>query len=188
MDADDYDKLTGRQKQCLRMVAAGKRSKTIGAALGISHLTVNQHIEAAKARLGAATREQAAELLIAHEQAAQRGGEAHDAYPERLSSYLPSLGGGGFSDRIGASPTPDDALSSTPVDVMMEDQVAYRAAGLGIEDLLRLPLRTKERPRNDLSLLQTLFAVVALILFLAMGGVAVAAIVDTMTKIRIHLR
>ena len=174
MDADDFDKLTGRQKQCLRLVAAGKRSKTIGAALGISHLTVNQHIEAAKARLGASTREEAAGLLIAHEQ---------NGHPERLTSYPPGLGGDAISDRIGASPTPDDALTSNLVDVVMEEQVAYRAAGLGIEDLLRLPLRTTERPRNDLSPLQTLFAVAALIVLLAFGGIAVAAIVETMTKI-----
>ena len=67
MDRDAFDKLTERQKQCLRLVAAGKRSKTIGAALGISHLTVNQHIEAATARLGASGREDAAERLIRHE-------------------------------------------------------------------------------------------------------------------------
>ncbi|MBV9842106.1 MAG: helix-turn-helix transcriptional regulator [Sphingomonadaceae bacterium] len=173
MDLDAYGKLTERQKQCLRMVAAGKRSKTIGAALGISHLTVNQHVEAAKARIGAATREEAAQILIAHEQT---------THTDQITSYPPSLGDTLFFDRIGASPTPDDALPTRPADVMMEEQAAYRAAGLGVEELLRLPLRTRERPRNDLSTLQTLFAVAALILLLAIGGIAVAAIVETITR------
>jgi DNA-binding CsgD family transcriptional regulator len=179
MDRDAFEKLTERQKQCLRMVAAGKRSKTIGAALGISHLTVNQHIEAAKARLGAVTREQAAELLITHER---------QGHPERLTSEPGALAGAGFFDRIGVSPTPDDASPQTVLDVVMEEQAVYRATAFHVDDLLRLPLRTAERPRNDLSTLDTLFAIMKLIILLAVGAIAVAAIVETMTKIGTNLR
>ena len=178
MERDAFDKLTERQKQCLRLVAAGKRSKTIGVALGISHLTVNQHIEAAKARLGASSREDAAQLLIAHER---------NGYPERFTSVPASLADDDLSSRIRASAIADDALPPRSLDVVREEQTPYRAAGFGVDDLLRLPLRTPERPRNDLSPLDTIFAVVKLIVLLAVGAIAVAAIVDTMTKIHANL-
>jgi len=65
-------KLTERQKQCLRMLASGKRSKTIGATLGLSSWTVEQLMEKARLRLGVATRSQAAKILLAFERGAPR--------------------------------------------------------------------------------------------------------------------
>lgn len=178
MDRDAFDKLTERQKQCLRLVAAGKRSKTIGAALGISHLTVNQHIEAAKARLGSSSREDAAELLIRYER---------EGYPEGFTNVPPIIADTGFPSKIMASAIADDAPLPRSFDVVREEQAPYRVTGFGVDDLLRLPLRTPERPRNDLTAFDTIFAIAKLIILIAVGTVAVAAIVDTMTKIHANL-
>lgn len=54
------DQLTGRERDCLALVATGRSSKEIAAALGISHHTVDLHLKRAMRTLGAATRRDAA--------------------------------------------------------------------------------------------------------------------------------
>ena len=174
MDGNAFDRLTERQKQCLRLVASGKRSKTIGALIGISHLTVNQHVEAAKAKLGAPSRESAAAMLVAYEQG---------LYPEQLTSDPAGLAGPYHSANIGAPPTSKETSPSWRApEFVREEQAPYRATAFATDDLLRLPLRTAERPRNDLSRLDTLVAIVKLVLLLAIGGGAAASIVETVTQ------
>lgn len=51
--------LTGRQRECLQWVRAGKTDWEIGQILGISQRTVVEHLELARRRLGVATRTQA---------------------------------------------------------------------------------------------------------------------------------
>ena len=51
--------LTARESECLRWAAAGKSDWDIGEILGISHKTVNFHVENAKRKLDVATRVQA---------------------------------------------------------------------------------------------------------------------------------
>jgi DNA-binding CsgD family transcriptional regulator len=72
-----FNRLTGRQKQCLRLVASPATSKQIARELGISSHTVDEHVREAMATLGAADRMEAARLLLAHE-----GGRT----PQTLSS------------------------------------------------------------------------------------------------------
>lgn len=55
--------LTAREIEILSMVASGDTSPTIAAQLHISRTTVNTHIEAARLKLGAATRTQAAAMV-----------------------------------------------------------------------------------------------------------------------------
>jgi LuxR family quorum sensing-dependent transcriptional regulator len=52
-------KLTRRQAECLQWIAAGKTSTEIAAILGLSEHTVNEHLEAARNRLGVRTTTQA---------------------------------------------------------------------------------------------------------------------------------
>lgn len=59
-DVVDSVKLTPRERECLRWVAAGKSDWDIGELLSISQHTVNFHIENAKRKLNVATRVQAA--------------------------------------------------------------------------------------------------------------------------------
>jgi LuxR family transcriptional regulator of spore coat protein len=45
-------KVTPRETEIIRWMAAGKTAAEIGTILGISHITVNTHISNAKARFG----------------------------------------------------------------------------------------------------------------------------------------
>jgi DNA-binding CsgD family transcriptional regulator len=64
---EQIDRLTSRQRDCLRLVMQHCPSKEIARALAISPNTVDQHIRAAMTILGAPNRVSAARLLAAHE-------------------------------------------------------------------------------------------------------------------------
>jgi DNA-binding CsgD family transcriptional regulator len=65
----DLEQLTERQRDCLRLVLSGHNSKGIARLLGISPLTVDQHIKAAIRILRVSSRGEAARMLAAHESA-----------------------------------------------------------------------------------------------------------------------
>jgi DNA-binding CsgD family transcriptional regulator len=69
-------RLTPRQKDCLRLVAQGHQSKSIARELGISPLRIDKHISDARRILGTGTRTEAAHLLKQWE---QQGGAARNA-------------------------------------------------------------------------------------------------------------
>lgn len=56
--------ITKRQRQVLELLASGLRIKQAADRLGISYGTAKQHSEAALARLGARTTEQAVAIAI----------------------------------------------------------------------------------------------------------------------------
>jgi DNA-binding CsgD family transcriptional regulator len=64
---DAIDRLTARQKDCLRLVGEGYTSKEIGPRLGISYVTVDNYIRAALELLRVESRAEAARLLRARE-------------------------------------------------------------------------------------------------------------------------
>ena len=74
--AEPIERLTERQKTCLRLVGQGRTSKEISRELGISPATVDNHVRDALALLQVETRAEAARQLLAHD----RG--------ERLTSQL----------------------------------------------------------------------------------------------------
>lgn len=61
---DAVDRLSPRELECLRWVAAGKTDKEIGIILSLSHETVKWHIDGARARFGSSTRAQAVAQLV----------------------------------------------------------------------------------------------------------------------------
>ncbi|WP_447726025.1 LuxR C-terminal-related transcriptional regulator [Sphingomonas koreensis] len=61
------ERLTERQKDCLRLVAQGYTSKEIGRKIGISPATVDNHVRAALDTLQVESRAEAARLLTAAE-------------------------------------------------------------------------------------------------------------------------
>lgn len=63
MDQLNVDKLTDRQKDCLRLVAQGFTSKEIGRLLDLSPSTVDNHVTSAVQSLGAPNRGSAARAL-----------------------------------------------------------------------------------------------------------------------------
>jgi DNA-binding CsgD family transcriptional regulator len=67
IDGGDVQRLTERQKDCLRLVAQGYTSKEIGRALDLSPSTVDNHILAAVQATGSLSRGDAARLLARSE-------------------------------------------------------------------------------------------------------------------------
>lgn len=64
-NADTAPALSPRERDCLLALARGQRLQAVAEDLGLSVKTVDNHIAAAKRRLGAATREQAVAIAIA---------------------------------------------------------------------------------------------------------------------------
>jgi DNA-binding CsgD family transcriptional regulator len=61
------ERLTARQRECLRLVGQGYTSKEIGPRIGLSHVTVDNYIRRALELLQVETRADAARLLLAYE-------------------------------------------------------------------------------------------------------------------------
>lgn len=67
MNQSLVDLLTEGQKQCLRLVGDHLTSKEIARQLGISHFTVDQRLDAARRKMNARSRKEAARVFIALE-------------------------------------------------------------------------------------------------------------------------
>ena len=79
--------LSPRQREILALVAAGRTSKEIASALGISESTVNWHLANAFERLGASSRAEAVALAMREEV----DGGARPPPVAATSPQLPSL-------------------------------------------------------------------------------------------------
>ncbi len=120
MPADAFDRLTDRQKECLRLVLLHYDSKQIARQLGVGHHAVNKRIEGAIRHLGVADRYSAARLLAEHEngpdyerlvyeQIALEPSPQSDAQ-QMPSTALPGTGEGRTEARDAASPSWAPAL------------------------------------------------------------------------------
>jgi len=67
VDEQAIEKLTDRQKDCLRLVGQGFTSKEIGRALDLSPSTVDNHVNSAVQVMGTSNRGAAARALAAYE-------------------------------------------------------------------------------------------------------------------------
>lgn len=86
MTTDRLAGLSRRQLECLRLVAQGYEAKEIGRRLGISDLTVKNHLSAARGALGVARSIDAARLVAAWE------GGLKEAQAPGASGTSPSRG------------------------------------------------------------------------------------------------
>lgn len=101
-------RLSGRQRECLRLVRNGLTSKEIGRLLSLSPSTVDNHLNAAIERLGCSSRTIAAQILVTAEcfdgqpvagneiKISKNLSDSGDttAHPKQRRSYfLPPLGG-----------------------------------------------------------------------------------------------
>ncbi len=155
---DPLPDLSPRQRQCLLLVAQGMEAKEIGRALGISDMTVKNHLSAARAVLGVARSIDAARLVIAADPAGIWGTSTPPGIADR--SYFdvqtpgrsdPAAEPAGLADG-GAIPPP-----------------AYPA-------LIPLPFPTRRGQRNDLGIAARLAIVVILtVLLIAAVGFFVEA-------------
>ena len=67
MNAGRLNRLTDKQRECLRLVYAHMSSKEIAPLLGVEPGTVDQYVKAAMRVLGVSDRRAAAKMLAEHE-------------------------------------------------------------------------------------------------------------------------
>lgn len=83
--AQELEKLSAREKDCLRLVLTTDAHKQIAFQLGISTNTVDGHLKSAMRKLGVSSSVRAARMLAAHEDAA--------APPQSWGDHPPPLPG-----------------------------------------------------------------------------------------------
>ncbi len=162
--ARQTDRLTERERQCLRLVHRGFESKEIAGQLGISTDRVNKLTGSAKRKLGVSRRTIAARMLAEEEQPAS---------PEPLPTH--SLGGmpmgvaaspavtlDGHTDEAGGAEQEGEAPSDR-LSLMATDRPSLSMAA-------PLPLRGVRRLFNDLDRRSTLVAIA----MIAMAATAAA--------------
>ncbi|GAA0328918.1 hypothetical protein GCM10009087_43920 [Sphingomonas oligophenolica] len=183
---DPREALTERERQCLRLVFARLRPKEIGRELGISHHTVNGHLQQAMRKLGATSSLEAARQLHATE---------HPDAPESVTGYPfgvefphdPSRLG---TSQHGASNVEGGIGNRVRDSAFGERWAAYAFPLAGRFPPVRWPLSGSGENRNDLTPAERLFWIatgmlaVAIIAF--MGAAAVESIQRTLQSIVYH--
>lgn len=85
-----FDKVTEKQRECLRLVARAMKSKDIAPILGIAHTSVDKRVERAMAIMKITDRGQAARMLVDHENRTNLGQSATGGTLVGEFSDLPS--------------------------------------------------------------------------------------------------
>lgn len=182
MENEAITKLTARQRDCLRLVLQHMQSKEIGRQLGISPMTVDNHFRSAIQTLGVSTRLEAARLLEAHELE-----EAGERPSQRLTSQ-PRPVVSGLEPPIMRSPAIVGDRQEEGVSALREDQVPYRTfREVSFVDF-PLPVPTRGKPRNDLTIAQRLFWIAILIFGMGLGAGALLSGFATLTNIVLALK
>lgn len=139
--------LSPRQRQCLALVARGWEAKDIGRELGISDLTVKNHLTAARAALGVSRSIDAARLVESHE-----GGPAPDPSGTSARRTIP--------DRSYAEVEPPGRSDTDPAGLRDAGDMRLHPPRLP------LPFPTRRGQRNELGIAARLAIVVGLIVLL----------------------
>ena len=186
---DPRETLTERERQCLRLVFERLRPKEIGRALGISHHTVNGHLQQAMRKLGATSSLEAARLLETIER--PNAPESVTGYPFGVefphdpSSLNPSHQGGSGNDR-----SRDHIGDRVRDGAFGERWTADAAPSVNRSPRLRWPLPAPGENRNDLKPTERILWIVAGLLAVAMitfmGAAAVESIQRTLQAAVYH--
>jgi len=178
MNHEAINKLTARQRDCLRLVLHHKQSKEIGRELGISPMTVDNHFRSAIQTLGVSNRLEAALMLASHE-----GAEPS----QRLTSQPhPVVSPPEKSIMALSSDTGDEQREM--VSALREDQVPYRTYRDTGQIDFPLPVPTRGRSRNDLTIAQRLFWIAVLIFGMGLGAGALLSGFAALTNIALALK
>jgi DNA-binding CsgD family transcriptional regulator len=171
---DAVRQLTHTQKICLRAVILHHSSKDIARQLSISPHTVDNHIKAAMARLGAATRIDAARLL--HEFEAQDISRALASQASALSEIqsFPT-----YSSQGDSKGNKDESLALE----VREMQEQFVSSPRKIPDQFRIPLPKYWGDENDLKTSHKLIWVLALILIICLAIGAITASIKALQDI-----
>jgi DNA-binding CsgD family transcriptional regulator len=156
MNADRIERLTDKQRECLRLVYAHLSSKEIAPRLGVEPGTVDQYVKAAMRILGVADRRAAARMLFEHE---ARGSQPlvyqtlDIAIVGDPAMLRPSTGG----------------RQATSSEAMREDRAMFEVLPTPSLDSLKLPLPIRKGKPSDLSPLVRLGWIFALLVLIALA-------------------
>jgi DNA-binding CsgD family transcriptional regulator len=170
MKAEGLDRLTEKQRECLRLVYAHKETKEIARLLGLSPDGVNQRIKTAMNTLGVARRRDAAQLV---------------AEAEGLGTYPPLVHGprdiaAPHQSATIAASTEDERQAGHSGGSMREGQAAFVAPALQRPSL---PLPILGGRPNDLGALQRLGWIFAVMLLIAFTFGVFLAGVDALSRL-----
>ncbi len=181
MGYEAINKLTSRQRDCLRLVLHHKQSKEIGRELGISPMTVDNHFRSAIQTLGVSSRVEAALLLDSYER---------DGTSQQLTSQ-PRIVVSERESPIMTRPTPVGDGQRETMTALREDQAPYRTyRDYEIEPRFidfPLPVPTRGKPRNNLTVVQRLFWIAVLIFGMGLGAGALLSGFAALTNIFLAL-
>ena len=161
MNPDRFDRLTDKQRECLRLVFMHRSSKEIARELGVGSDAVDQRIKTAMRTLGVESRTEAARLLAQHEGMGpyqrlvyQRPDVAPDPVPP---SFDPQANEG--------ERTAEEAYGTA----VREEQAMFQTMQWRPARALPFPLPVEGERRNDLGPLQRLAWIVGIAIGTAIG-------------------
>ncbi len=169
MGDDRFDRLTDRQRECLRLIHSGLEVKEIARELGIGPSAVVERLRAARKTLGVDSSRQAARML-----AQEEVGETYIRHVD-MPAWL--------ADR---APTPSLLLPSTAEsdgginpDRVMEAVATFEALPTFFRTRSHpWPLRTREQKTNDLTSTERLVMSVGLtVVFTLTASLSIIAVV-----------
>ena len=169
--SDALNKLTDRQKDCLRLVVTGRSSKRIAEVLGISPGTVDQHLKAACKLLGQNDRGVAARMLEKWE--ACLPPQKLDNQPQGVAT-APAPAASRFPPASLAEEEDDQPIAN-----VREARIPYEVSPPPVRRSLSVLLFPPiGRPRNDLTPRErlTLMTVQVVIVALSMAALFAAVI------------
>jgi DNA-binding CsgD family transcriptional regulator len=156
MDSDRIERLTDKQRACLRLVYAHMSSKEIAPRLGVEPGTVDQYVKAAMRILGVSERRAAARMLAEHE-----------AIPAQPLVYQPlDLDAPAETLMFGAST--EERRETAFSEAMREERAVFQVLPTTAPDRIPLPLPIRGGKPSDLSKVKRLGWILILILLIAL--------------------
>ncbi len=167
MDSDSVAKLTDAQREVLRRWHVRRSAKEIAIELGVTHWAVNERLRAARRTLGAASSQEAAQMLAAAEGAATYKPFVYDTASIVAGSEAGIVERSDDAGEWPSRPSRDYAVH--------EEQVPFRVSA-PLWHGPRWPIPRYEGDRNDLTIGERL---------LWIGALALGAVVAVGTLITI---
>ncbi|MBA2934631.1 hypothetical protein HZF05_11045 [Sphingomonas sp. CGMCC 1.13654] len=179
--AEDFERLTDRHKEILRLVQRRFETKDISHELDMSPGRVNKDIAQIKTILRVQRRVAAARLFHEFEAQHAPASEGHSVagYPMSLPEAEISRSNQPVVEPLGTQRDDPDEFRET--------QMPYAAAGT-LSLSIPLPFPTNGRPRNDLNTLSTTLVVMAMTLLGAGMASSIVSFVMNVNRLFLNLR
>ncbi len=157
------DSLTPKERDCLRLVAADRKSAVIAAHLGIAVPTVETHLRSARTKLGGVNRFVAARMLHEHEAR------------QSLTSQGMTIEAVGVPP-IATMPSQPETVGSQPL-VMADARPAFDGG------TAHIPVERPMTPRTGLNALNRVALIAFCLLALVVAGIAAIPLSDAVQDV-----